>query len=92
LPTTSECLNPCFWVVRTALAVGLLLVVIASAPTFAGPLEDGRAALRHRDYATAMRLLRPLAERGDARAQSYVGWMYGQGWGAQQSSVQAAAA
>jgi clan AA aspartic protease (TIGR02281 family) len=89
--TTNECLNPCFWVVRTALAVGLFIVPIASPPTFAGPLEDGRAALfRHRDYATAMRLLRPLAEGGDARAQFYVGWMYEEGWGVRQSSVQAA--
>jgi TPR repeat protein len=64
----------------------------------AGPFEDGRAELygrllpgKVRDYAKAMRLLRPLAERGDPSAQDYVGDMYDHGWGVQQSSVQAAA-
>jgi len=76
--------------VRTTLAMGLLLVAVPSSPTFAGPFEDGEAALAHRDYATAMRLLRPLAERGHAKAQSFVGWMYEHGRGVQQNSVQAA--
>ena len=30
----------------------------------AGPLEDSRAAYQHGDYATAMALVRPLAEGG----------------------------
>jgi clan AA aspartic protease (TIGR02281 family) len=87
----SGCLNRCSRVVRTALAVGPLFMAAIGAPTFAGPLEDGRAALLNRDYATAMRLLRPMAERGERRAQFYVGWMYESGWGVRQSSGQAAA-
>src|SRR5271156_2541585 len=37
---TSECLKLCFGMVRTTLAVGLLLVAVPSFPTFAGPFED----------------------------------------------------
>ena len=42
----------------------------------AGPLEDGEAAYHRGDYAEAMRLLRPLAEQGDASAQFRLGAMY----------------
>jgi hypothetical protein len=34
----------------------------------AGPFEDGSAAYARGDYATAMRLWRPLADQGDALA------------------------
>src|SRR5262249_38882122 len=68
---------------------GLLFVAVIGPPAFAGPFEDGTAAIASQDYATAMRLLRPLAERGHARAQYYLGRMYEYGWGVQQSSVQA---
>jgi hypothetical protein len=37
---TSECLKPCFRMVRTTLALGLLLVAVPSSLTFAGPFED----------------------------------------------------
>lgn len=74
-----------------ALAVELALVALAGVgPTFAGPLEDGRAAFLHQDYPTAMRLLLPLAQGGDARAQFLVGRMYESGGGVRQSSAQAA--
>jgi uncharacterized protein len=35
----------------------------------AGPLEDADAAVKKRDYATAVRIIRPLAEQGDARVR-----------------------
>ena len=35
--------------------------VLAAGPGIAGPLEDGEAAFERHDYATAMKLLRPLA-------------------------------
>ena len=41
----------------------------------AGSYEDAAAADQRRDYATALALLRPLAERGDARAQYGIGLM-----------------
>lgn len=39
----------------------------------------------------AMRLLRPLAEQGDAGAQTDLGWMYANGYGAPQDYAQALA-
>ena len=57
-------------------AIALLLVFGLSAPVPAGPLEDGLAAYDKQDYATAMRLLRPLADQGDARAQVGLAVMY----------------
>jgi TPR repeat protein len=47
-----------------------------------GPLWDAETALYERDdYATALRLMRPIAEQGNARAQFLLGSMayYGQG-------------
>ena len=53
---------------RATLTASLVLVATAGAGV-AGPLEDGDAAFRKRDYATALQLLRPLAEQGFAKAQ-----------------------
>ena len=43
--------------------------------------DDGISAFLHGDYAAALRLFQPLAERGDASAQSNLGLMYEQGCG-----------
>ena len=45
--------------------------------------RDGTGATR--DYAEAMRWAHPLADRGDAGAMDFVGWMYFQGLGVKQS-------
>jgi hypothetical protein len=45
------------------LAVSLILVC-ASGAVRAGDYEDGDAAFRRGDYATALKLLRPLAQKG----------------------------
>jgi TPR repeat protein len=47
----------------------------------AGPLEDGIAAFNRFDYTSAVRLLRPLAEQGNDRAQDRLGYMYSLGVG-----------
>jgi hypothetical protein len=47
----------------------------------AGPLEDGNDAYKRRDYATAMRILRPLAIRGNGMAAATVGLMYQNNFG-----------
>jgi uncharacterized protein len=63
-------------------AVGAAMVAIAlCGVAAAGQLEDGMAAQERGDPATAMRLLRPLAERGDTRAQLTVGFLYMSGQG-----------
>lgn len=47
----------------------------------AGPLADGFAAYHRGNYATALLLWRPLAEQGDALAQTALGFMYDKGYG-----------
>src|SRR6476659_8327251 len=63
---------------RAAVTASLMLAAIAGA-SVAGPLEDGEAAFKRGDYATALRLWRPLANQGDARAQYYLGAIYANG-------------
>ena len=66
-----------------ALALGL-----ASMAT-AGPFEDGLAAYESGDFATALKLMLPLAERGDAKAQVNLGLMYDNGEGVPQDDAEA---
>ena len=47
----------------------------------AGDLEDGLAAAEKGDFATALRLWKPLAEQGNASAQYNLGLMYANGDG-----------
>ena len=67
---------------RLAFRLSLILTLSAlSGPILAGPLEEGEAAYDHKDYTAALGLLRPLADQGDADAQTYVGLMYDHGYG-----------
>jgi len=68
----------------------LVFAVIAAAPAAAGPLQAGIAAYNAHDYAAAAQLLLPLAEDGNARAQTYVGFMYANGRGLPQNYIAAA--
>ena len=54
----------------------ILLMLSLAAPLAGGPLEDGYTAYTRGDFATAMRLMRPLADQGDVTAQTIVGLMY----------------
>ena len=67
----------------------IILVLGFATPVVAGPLEDADAAIRRRDYATALRLIRPLAEKGDANAQYNLGVFYDNGLGVPQDKVRA---
>ncbi len=55
----------------------------------AGPLEDGNAAFAAKDYTAALKLWQPLADKGNAQAQFYVGDLYFYGQGVKQDNVQA---
>jgi TPR repeat protein len=70
--------------VTTLLAGGLLALTLFGV-AIAGESEDGLAgvvvAYKRGDYATALRLVRPLAERGNATAQRLLGLMYALGNG-----------
>jgi TPR repeat protein len=63
----------------------ILLMLSLAAPVAAGPLEDADAAMRRHDYKTALRLIRPLAEQGDANAQYNLGVFYDNGLGVPQT-------
>jgi TPR repeat protein len=72
----------------TALPVGGLIALALIGLASAGPLEDGVAAYRQGDFTTAMRLLRPLADEGDAKAEFHLGRMYALGQGVGQDPGQ----
>jgi len=68
------------------LALAIMALVV---PANARPFEDGNVALDSGDYATALRLLRPLAEQGLAEAQYRLGDMYEFGGGVRQDYAEA---
>jgi hypothetical protein len=63
------------------LAAFVAIALVAPTGAIAGPYEDGVAALSHGDFPTALRLWRPLAERGDALAETQMGILYLNGRG-----------
>jgi TPR repeat protein len=69
---------------RTLLAIAAILCCNAAV---AG-LEEGYEALIRKDYATAIKEYRPLAERGNAEAQYRIGRMYEFGQGYRQDKPQ----
>jgi uncharacterized protein len=73
-----------------ALAMVVLLTLPAiSGPAVAGPTDDAEAAYDRSDYATALPLLRLLADQGNATAQYRLGHLYDDGTGVTQDYVQA---
>ncbi len=72
--------------ITIALLPALLMVLPAAAQDF----QKGSAAYKRGDYATAYQELRPLAERGNARAQNSLGLMYRYGRGVRQDYGEAA--
>ena len=66
-----------------------ILFFLHLVPVAAGPLEDAEAAIKRRDYATATRIIRPLAESGDATAQHNLGVFYDNGLGVPQDKINA---
>ena len=73
-------------------ALGLLILWGAfahSQPANADPFGDGVAAFLAGDYETALKIARPLAAQGDARAQDFLGEMYEDGDGVAQDYQEA---
>jgi TPR repeat protein len=64
-------------------------LILGIAGAVAGPWEDGMAAYNRGDYMPAIRLFRPLAEQGNAKAQNVLGVMYRKGEGVARNSVRA---
>jgi hypothetical protein len=63
-----------------AIGVGSIVTTVS-----ADSLQDGITAYKNRDNATALRLLLPLAQGGDAHAQTVLGYMYEDGKGVTQN-------
>ena len=78
------------WKDVTRLLVSAILLGFAALPSTASadPFEDGLNAYERGDYATALRIWRPLAER-DPRAAINLGVMYAEGLGTQKDAVEA---
>jgi len=75
----------------TRLAFCILLMMLSAAlPANAGQLQDGLAAFKRHDYATAARHLQSPAEHGDARAQAVLCYLHTYGRGVPQSYREAA--
>ena len=74
----------CTMTLRALLAV---FAILCCSATFAG-LKEGYEALIRKDYATAIKEYRPLAERGNAEAQYRIGRMYEFGQGYAQDKAQ----
>lgn len=66
-------------------------LVLASGPGVGwADLDAGQRALGRSDYATALKELQPLAERGNSEAQFALGRMYSYGWGVKKDELEAA--
>src|SRR6266508_4217399 len=70
------------------LAVSILSLSLV-APVTGGSFEDAGAAFKRGDYATAIQLVRPLAEQGFPPAQAILGIMYDSGSGVPQDYTEA---
>src|SRR5437762_804945 len=71
-------------------AFSFSLVAVALAGTAAaGPLDDAGAAYQRGDFITVLKLIRPLGEQGNAKAQLHLGDLYFDGQGVQQDFAEA---
>jgi len=73
---------------RTLLTALTALMLLAT-PVVAGDYEDASAAHKGGDHQKAFRLLKPLAEQGDADAQALLGYKYHQGLGVPKDDAKA---
>ena len=74
------------WTISAAVLAAQLIGSVAAS---AGPWEDGMAAYNRGDYVPALRLFRPLAEQGNAKAQKALGIMFRKGQGVPKNFVRA---
>ena len=70
--------------------LAIALVTLAGAASAQSPaLQDAQSALDRKDYASALRTVRPLAQAGDPAAQTLLGGMYVFGYGVSKSYAEA---
>jgi TPR repeat protein len=68
---------------------GVALAFATIATARAAPFDDAIAAYKHGDYEFALRIFRPLAEEGNAKAQGNLGRLYALGQGVTQDYPEA---
>jgi len=73
---------------RLGMMLATLFTVVFGVSAWAG-MEEGEAAYKRGDYATALRECQPLAEQGNHVAQMMLGRMYLEGRGVPQDAEQA---
>jgi hypothetical protein len=73
-------------IIFVALMIAMLTLAVGNVAVLAGPLEDAVASIDRKDYATALQLLLPLAKKGNAKAQLFVGGLYVEGKGVPRDS------
>lgn len=78
---------------RAKLLITLLLIFVAPlsrAQSLEERMRTAAGAYEHRDFSTAIAIWRPLAEQGNAEAQTLLGAMYWRGEGVQRNHHEAA--
>ncbi len=68
-------------------AITILVLWATATLARADALQDAVAAIHRKDYPTAVRLLQPLAEAGDAQAQNRLATLYYHGHGVRESDA-----
>src|SRR3989337_2079662 len=69
--------------------VALFFIFSFSSIAYSGEMDDGVAAYKKGDFATAIKKFRKLAEQGGAEAQNNLGAMYHEGEGVPQDYKEA---
>jgi TPR repeat protein len=78
----------CMKIKTFLMALGIAFSIFIQ-PLAAGQLEDGIAIWGQNNFEEALKLLRPLAEQGNAEAQLHLGFSYSGGLGVQKDYDQA---
>ena len=68
----------------------LTALLLLASPAWAATIEDATAAYARSDYATVLKITRPLAAKGDPFAQTFLGDSYAFGQGVVQDYAEAA--
>src|SRR5690349_14046740 len=74
---------------KTWAASVLLVAGLAIAQSSSQALQDAQSALQRKNYAAALRIVRPLAQSGDPTAQAMLGTIYALGLGVPRNTTEA---
>ena len=67
----------------------IMILFLGESAAWAGDLEDGNAAMKRKDYATALAKFLDSAKKGNVDAQLNLGIMYEKGIGVKRNDVEA---